>query len=179
VGLSRPVAQELRAKYAEMLSMRIANAAGDEDAAGARPRMARLAARFPGALREIDDLELAEIRRRVAALDAFASASGEEQDWMEPVALFHRLARGALATKRWLAGRRHVDEALAGAFGAFASLAPFPEEIQAWASDLERVASPPRGRLLDVVFARLAAELGVDEPAARRLVFGRGARRRL
>ncbi len=166
------MARDLRAKYAEMLSMRIEHAAGLEDRARVRPRMADLAARFPGALREIDDLELAEIQRRIARLDAFLDASGDEESWMKPVALFHRLARGALAAKRWLAGRKEVDAALVVTFSRQAQEHPLLEEIQAWAPHLASVASPPRGRILDLVFARLATELGVTETAARRLVFG-------
>jgi hypothetical protein len=155
-----------------MLSMRVEHAAGLEDLARVRPRMADLAARFPGALREIDDLELGEIQRRIARLDAFLDASGHEEAWMKPMALFHRLARGALAAKRWLGGRKQVDGALLSSFVREALASPLSEEIHAWVGDLASVASPPRGRVMNLVFARLARELGVTEDAARRLVFG-------
>jgi hypothetical protein len=173
MGLSRAKAEEIRGKYAEMLAMRVEHADGSEDPARVGPRMSDLAARFPGALREIDDLELAEIRRRIAGLDSLLEASGEEEPWMAPVALFHDLARGALALKRRLAGRRDVDQALVDRFTAEAQSLPCPEEMQGWLTDLATIASPPRGRVMDVVFARLARELGIEEAVARNLVFGR------
>ena len=77
----------------------------------ARERMAELAARFPGALREIDDLELGIIRDRIGQLEAVLHGGGRVERWMEAVGLFHALARGALRAKRWLAGRKTVGPA--------------------------------------------------------------------
>jgi hypothetical protein len=85
---------------------------------------------------------------------------------------FHALARGALCAKRWLGGRRRVDAAVERAFVAAVSSLAFPEEARAWARELGVLASPPRGRLTDAVFARVGRELGVTERAARHLVFG-------
>jgi hypothetical protein len=155
-----------------MLAMRVAHASGDEDAEEVRARMAEVASRFPGALREIDDLELVEIRRRIEALDAVVHARLEAEPWMEAVALFHAMARGALCAKRWLGGRKRVDAELRQAFEQGVHLLLFPEDARGWTSDLARIASPPRGRVMDVVFARMAHELGISERAARRLVFG-------
>lgn len=162
----------LRGKYATMLAMRVAHHAQQETDEVVRAAMAELAWRFPGALRELDDLELHEIRRRVAALDHVLRGEREVEPWMEAVALFHALTRGALCAKRWLAGRKRVDAALRRAFAVQVEALDFPEEARAWADELERIASPPRGRVLDVVFARLARTLGGSEREARRLVFG-------
>ncbi len=170
--MHRKALEELRGKYAEMLAMRVAHRAGDEDPDEARERMAALAARFPGALREIDDLELAEIRKRIEALDAVLAGDQQVDPWMEAVALFHALTRGALSAKRWLGGRKDVDASVQGRFTLAAGELPHGEDTRAWAADLALVASPPRGRLTDVVFARLARTLGVPEREARRLVFG-------
>ena len=169
---------ELRGKYAQMLAMRVAHGAGEEDAAAVRTQMAALAARFPGALREIDELELREIRRRIEALDAVVATSAEVEPWMEALALFHALARGALAAKRWLAGRKRVDAAVRGRFSAEVETLPFAQDARAWAGELAVIASPPRGRVLDFVFARLARTMGTSERAARRLVFGTPRRER-
>ncbi len=169
---------ELRAKYAQMLAMRVAHASGDEDAEDVRARMGEVAARFPGALREIDDLELAEIERRIAALDAVAQAKHEVEPWMEAVAMFHAMARGALCAKRWLGGRKRVDAGVVQAFEQGVAALAFPEDARGWSGELARIASPPRGRVMDVVFARLARELGTSERAARRLVFGAPRRER-
>jgi hypothetical protein len=168
----------MRGKYAEMLAMRVEHAGGQEEEACVRPRMSDLASRFPGALREIDRLELGEIERRIASLDAVLSASAEPEPWMGAVARFHRLARGALGAKRWLDRRKAVDPTATAAFDREAPLLEFAEEIQAWRDDLAAIASPPRGRVMDVVFERLARELGVTEPVARELVFGRSRSRR-
>jgi hypothetical protein len=179
VGVQREAIEELAFKYAEMLSMRLAHASGEEDAPAARARMVELAKRFPGALREIDDLELAMIRDRIARLARVLRGEGGVEPWMEAVILFHTLARGALCAKRWLSGRKQVDSAAERAFAHDASVLAFPDEARAWAADLAQIASPPRGRLTNLVFARVARALGTSERQARRLVFGpRAAGRR-
>jgi hypothetical protein len=182
---------QLSRKYAEMLSMRLAHDAGDESDARARERMAELAARFPGALREIDDLELGIIRHRIGQLDAVLRGEAEVEPWMEAVGLFHALARGALHAKRWLAGRKTVDLATVldyeseVADGAGNDLAApragrdaLAADALAWSSELARIAAPPRGRIMDLVFARVAQALGTTEPEARHLVFGPSRRSR-
>jgi hypothetical protein len=176
--VSREALEDLRRKYAQMLAMRLVHQAGDEDVRETRVRMAALSLRFPGALRELDDLELREIRRRIAALDVVVGEGGEVERWMEAVALFHALARGALCAKRWLARRKRVDAEVECAYTAAVSGFEFPEDARGWASDLARIASPPRGRVTDLVFARLAHELGTSERTARRLVFGEPRRER-
>jgi hypothetical protein len=185
MAATREMAESLRAKYEEMLAMRLLHASGEEGHASiTRARMAEIASRFPGALREIDELELGEIRRRIARLDAVLHESAEGEPWMEAVAAFHALARGALAVKRWLDGRRDVDEALEASFAAEVDGNALPEEVRSWARNLAQVAAPPRGRVMDLVFARVAERMGTTEAEARCLVFGprqernRGAGRR-
>jgi hypothetical protein len=147
--------------------------------------MAELASRFPGALREIDELELAVIRERIERLDAALRGDGPVERWMEAVGLFHSLARGALRAKRWLAGRKTVDAITvlayasdvagvadpAGPAGASAVDGAVADGL-AWTGELARIAAPPRGRIMDLVFARLARKLGTTEREARHLVFG-------
>jgi hypothetical protein len=157
--------EALRAKYEEMLRLRTLHGAPDEP--DPRPDMARLAERFPGALREIDELAMDDIRGRIAALRAAEAAPDIAAPWMIAVAMFHDLTRSALHAKRWLARRRHVDDGVRAAFAEHAHAA-----AQAWARDLHRIARPPRGRITELVFARIAATLGVSVEEARRLVFG-------
>jgi hypothetical protein len=176
--VSRDALDALRSKYAQMLAMRLAHATAKEDVTQRRIRMAELSLRFPGALREMDDLELAEIRRRVAALDRVLCDKGRLQPWMEATALFHALARGALCAKRWLARRKRVDPEVERAYAAALPTFPFPDDARRWTLDLARIASPPRGRVTDVVFARVARELATTERAARLLVFGLPRRER-
>lgn len=181
--------EQLRCKYVEMLSMRVAHDSGTEDDARARRRMAELAARFPGALREIDELELEVIRQRIDRLDAALRGDAAVERWMEAIGLFHALARGALGAKRWLAGRKSVDRStvleyeshVAGAAGRGAfSTSPQAEQSDqaraadalAWTAELAHIAAPPRGRIMDLVFARVAQALGTTDTEARHLVFG-------
>ncbi len=166
--VSRGDLDALRDKYTSMVALRVERLSEAE----MRRRMGEIALRFPGALRELDDLELAEIRRRIEALDAVLAGSVQPEPWMEAVALFHALTRGALVVKRWLGGRKRVDAALTRRFAAEHAQLPFAEDARSWAEELSGIASPPRGRLTDAVFARLARTLGVAERQARRLVFG-------
>jgi hypothetical protein len=98
---------------------------------------------------------------------------------MKATAMFHRLTRGALAAKRWLGARKHVDAEVHTAFLSALDGAAVAEDARAWASELAHVASPPRGKLTDLVFARIATHLGLPEAEARQLVVGvpRRARR--
>jgi hypothetical protein len=162
---------DLRDKYVEMLAMRIEHAAGDEDEARVPKRMARLAAKYPGALREIDELEIDVIRARIAGLEATLAGQGKTEEWMHALAAFHALARGALYAKRWLAGRKRVDAGLARAYEGQAATFEFSADALQWSGDLARIARPPRGRLLDLVFARVALRLGTTHERARTLVF--------
>lgn len=131
-----------------------------------RPELSRLAERFPGALREIDRLPLEVIASRIGALAAVEAAPERAEPWMVAQIVFHRHARGALAAKRWLAGRRAVTPDLASAFAA----AMADDDALLFAEALEAVAAPPRGRLMDVVYARVAHVLDVSVAEARALV---------
>jgi hypothetical protein len=174
---TRHTLEQLGSKYREMLEMRLAHASGDEDEDEARRRMAGLASRFPGALREIDDLEIEIIRDRISRLDATLGGEAEVEPWMVAVGLFHSLARGALRAKRWLAGRKSVDDATVREFALFMRLAG-PEDALAWTEHLANIASPPGGRIMNLVFERIATSLGTTPQEARRLVFGPPRRER-
>jgi hypothetical protein len=138
-----------------------------EPSAADRARLRALAAEFPGALRELDTLETAEIARRRDALAA-AAAGGAVADWMAWMDGYHALMRAALAIKRRLAGAASAAESAKAA----ATLAtPVRDAIAAdtgVAVDdafVAAVAAPPHGRLNVVVFDRLAAATGI--PAKR------------
>jgi hypothetical protein len=124
--------------------------------------MAALAYAFPGALREMDRIPMAELERRLAWLERLHA--GEQADAPEPWALlgfrYHVLLRGALAAKRWLAGRRSVDEELVARFREATVALDHGEEALLWADALPRLAAPPAGRLLALVLERLSLESG-------------------
>jgi len=164
--------EDLKLKYLEILSIRLSEKCEAKREIEMRARMARLASRFPGALRELDDLELEELERRCAALDAVLQHVLPVEPWMDAIVQFHALARGALCAKRWLQGRRSVAADSAGAFVAEIDALPYPDDARAWAFDLARIASPPGGRVTNAVFERLAKSLGTTEVRAKFLVFG-------
>jgi hypothetical protein len=100
--------------------------------ANARAKMKALAKEFPGALRELDSLPTEEIERRIQQL-----RSGADEPWMRWMARYHELMRAALLIRAGKDGG--VDPEFA-----------------------EKVASPAHGRLMVVVFDRIAAEEGLD-----------------
>jgi hypothetical protein len=168
--MTRDALEELASKYREMLAMRLEHDSGEDDGARARTRMAKLASRFPGALREIDDLALEAIHDRIRGLDGALTGASDIEPWMEATALFHALARGALWAKRWLGGRKAVDPATLKEYETQAR-GQGASDALAWTSALGDVASPPRGRLTDLVFERVARSLGISVEHARLLVF--------
>jgi hypothetical protein len=156
-------------KYREIVRLRRESDA--DPGVDPRAAMAALAAEFPGALREADELPMAELLRRVRELEAALDSGAEPAPWMTAIARFHALTRGALSAKRWLAGRKEVDEALVGAFEEGTGALLHPVDARAWAGDLHLLADPPRGRLTEAVFAKLAVEVGRDVREVRLLVF--------
>jgi len=112
---------DLRAKYEEMRELRRT----DDGSYDPLPRMRSLAARFPGALREIDTLTLDEIEHRSEALTNAERDPSHAMPWMKAQSRFHELVRDALATTRernWLDA---VYVRLAG------ELATTPDEVKA------------------------------------------------
>jgi hypothetical protein len=169
---------ELREKYAEMLAMRLAERRRPRPGQSeVRSRMMALAARFPGSLREIDEIELVEIRRRIALLDRVVAGGPCTEGWVEATALFHRLARGALSAKRWLGGRRRVTPSMAEDFERTAAALPYGKEALEWRAELALVAAPPQGRITRAVHRRVAAKLGITEAEARLRVLAPSGRR--
>lgn len=119
--------------------------------------MTRLAADFPGALREIDRLPERVIEARIAELDAVLDGAPLAR-WMEAQLLFHSRARAVLAAKRGLGRARTPDDAQRARFAEVAD-------------ELDRIAAPPGGRLMPLVTAWVASRLGVSEDETRRLIF--------
>lgn len=159
----------LRQKYERLLALRQLHDRAKSDASFVEPdprsEMTALARTWPGALRELDELPLDVIRTRLAALDRALRDAQRIERWMIAQDAFHRLARGALSAKRWLGRRKRITPQVREEFVAHA-----PREARVWKDALADVASPPRGRLMDLVHARVAAELDVSVAEARRLI---------
>jgi hypothetical protein len=172
----RPSAlRALRVKYAVIVELRLAHAAGTEDPRAVRPRLAALAREFPGALREIDRLALDELRRRIAELDSVVAGEREHAPWMAAVALFHELLRGALCAKRWMSTAGPAAEDARRAFEADMPAMAFPDDARRWVDELDAIASPPRGRLTELVLARIATTMAMSLEETRALVLPRRA----
>lgn len=169
----------LRRKYERILSLREAHerAANDSSFIEPDPRaeMASLADEFPGALRELDRVALDEVRRRIAALHDAEEDPTRVEGWMFAQHAFHRYARGALAVKRWLGERAALSaDAPADALEheLRKALPTLREEAALFVTDVEEIAQPLRGRLMDLVYTRTAGELGITERELRTLLHG-------
>ena len=161
----------LRGKYERMLGLRERHDTGTEGR-GVTGEMRRLADEFPGALREIDELPLDEIRARIAAIAAAEADRARVAPWMTATHLFHTLTRGALCAKKWLAGRKQVGAAEREAFARESAALCWAEDARAWGDELGKIAAPPRGRVTELVFERIASDMDASESEARQLVFG-------
>jgi hypothetical protein len=164
-----PDLASLRTKYERLLALRElhSRAKSDLDFEEPDPRaeMKRLSLAWPGCLRELDELPIEVIRTRIAALDRALRDASRIERWMIAQHAFHRLARGALAAKRWLGKRKRITASVLAEFEAHA-----PREARAWSDSLADIAQPPRGRLMDLVYSRVARELDTSVADARRLV---------
>lgn len=152
----------LREKYREMKRLRVAHAAGEDG--DPRPAMRALAARFPGALREIDELPMELIDARLAAVEG-AMAGAEPEGWMIALGRYHAWMRLALRLRLACAHDRRVEAARAWLAGASREHADDVDPSELDEAMLGAILRPPGGRLHGVVLARVGRELEL-EPAA-------------
>jgi hypothetical protein len=137
----------LREKYAEMRAMRVAD---DGDPA----RMRALAERFPGALREIDELPMETIEARIDAIDRALAGDAEAPSWTRYLAEYHAWMRAALRVRRAAGKTRDREQARSAIRGQDD---PSEAELESALDDLLR---PPAGRLSRWVLARIALREG-------------------
>ncbi len=173
--IDRENLRQLHVKYTEILRLR--RLALSDPSHDPKLEMVALARSFPGALREMDLLPLGVVEARLAMVGAVIAGDAPPTPWMDASLRFHSLVRGALVAKRFLAGRRAIDETTLAAFVAHAANEREPDESLAWQDSLALLADPPHGRLLDLVFERLATRLGTTEDEARALVFSKNRKR--
>jgi len=144
----------LLAKYREIRRMRLA--VGEDDARRGQ-RMRALAARFPGALRELDRLPMAVIEARIATLEA-----GERPAWAAALAEYHALLRSALRVRRRFGRDAGVEEVRRWLEGAGRPKAAEPLYAALDAEAVEAVLRPPNGRLSRWVLTRVAERRGLS-----------------
>jgi hypothetical protein len=161
----------LREKYREMRRLRFeAHTARDIEP---RAALLALARRFPGALRELDQLPMPEIERRLAALDAVLEHDARAPEWVALQISYHGTMRAVLRIKRIARGRTRADAELVLAELRLAYVAAHDEPPLA-ALDraaLEAILQPAQGRLNPWVFARVAELHGVTPDQVRSALF--------
>lgn len=166
----------LRDKYRELHALRLEHARGETNAP--ELRMRALARRFPGALRELDELPLPLIEERLRALDE-ALAHGppfSAWPWIGLQVGYHAWMRAALRVKRLSRGRRGeaLDAVLVELAAASAVEPADASGLEAPRFDRAAVAiilQPPGGRLGPWVLSEVARVAGVDPEAVRRALF--------
>lgn len=144
--------EDLRAKYREIRALRL----GDER--DPRARMRALAARYPGALRELDELPMEAVEARIDALDRALGGDAAAPPWAETLGRYHGWMRVALRLKR-ATGAGRTREA-AHAFLRSHRPAPGEPSRAELAERLDAILRPPGGRLSRYVLRRVAEELG-------------------
>jgi len=149
---------ELAEKYRTLAEMRRRELAGHPPREDAHYRA--IARKYPGALKELDQLELDEIDRREKEL-ALAARTGEVVLWMRVVHAYHGFLRAALKVK--LAYRREKKggtDALSGA--ALAVLASDEAGFAITESEIEELLLPGRCRVVPAATVFVAARTGAS-----------------
>jgi hypothetical protein len=184
VRVTDETVRALRDKYLEIKRLR------DADAAGILPdpraEMAALARRFPGALRELDELPMDQIEARLHALEQLnermhaqactASAlegSAVVPQWVRLQIGYHGLMRAVLRIKRSAAPAEDAAALRARLAREYVPAADEPALESLDHAALEAILRPQGGRLNPWVFARVAAACGVQADDVRRALFVR------
>lgn len=161
----------LRDKYAEMLRMR----REDLETGGAHdPKhdMRALAKRFPGALREIDELPLEEIESRVAALDEVVAGRAEPPEWARYFLAYHGWMRAVLRIKRLCLDCADAEAALERARSTYDPEPDEPSRERLCQPELiAAIVRPAGGRLNPWIFERIALAHGVAPAHVRDTLF--------
>jgi hypothetical protein len=154
----RRVLLGLADKYRVILRLR--GSARPGDAAQARAEMAALAARFPGALRELDQLPQALIVARLVAIESALTAEVPEP-WMLVQGSYHGFMRAALRIRRlWPLRNGSRSQTPLAAMGYQAAEDEPPVE-RLGLEELAAISRPPEGRLTLWVLAQVALDHGI------------------
>jgi hypothetical protein len=149
--------------------------AGPAHGARARADMAALAARFPGALRELDRLPMSEIDARLRMLSAALESGAPLPEWASWQIALHGSLRAALRIRRLARGGGSPAEALARVRAGYTAASDEPPLACLDAAFVAGVVTPPDGRLTNWAIERVAAGGGVAPSAVEAAVFGQKA----
>jgi hypothetical protein len=157
-------------KYVEMRRMRAEHVTGT--AVDPKREMRALAGRFPGALREIDELPLAVIDARIDELrKLLASKRGADApSWARWSISYHGWMRVALRVKR-TPRTANLEEARERFLEDYAPAPDEPAPDELTAATFASLARPARGRLNPIVLARVAEAHGTTAAAVTRVLF--------
>jgi hypothetical protein len=141
--------------------------------AALRVQLASLAAAFPGALRELDQLPLELIALRLAAIQRVLAQAAEPDTWMRLQIAYHGFMRAVLRIRRGLRAR---GATVIDARSELEALAYTPAEDEPPASRfdllaLQTIRKPPAGRLNPWVMAQVAKDCGVSVEAVHEALF--------
>ncbi|HEX4354752.1 MAG TPA: hypothetical protein VHZ95_17600 [Polyangiales bacterium] len=164
----------LRALRDKYLSMRALRIDGEHASLIApRARLAELARTFPGALRELDQLPMAEIDARLQAIESTLANGSEVAQWMQLQVSYHGFMRAVLRIRRSSRGRPLEIE---NAERELIALAYQPADDEPLAarfdlSALRTIRRPPAGRLNPWVLSEVAKEHGVAPELVHKALF--------
>lgn len=167
--------EALLEKYSEMLRMRERD--GRDDGHDPRAEMAALARRFPGALREIDERPLEQIRSRIGQLQDARAGRGEVPPWAPLQASYHGVMRAFLRVRPLLRDRSS-SQARAAITEGYEQMSPDEPTLEALLGPVfTQLCSPPNGRLNGVVFGYVARLHGVSAAQVSDALFKPGRQR--
>ncbi len=151
----------------------------DDEGKQRRQAFAKIAAKFPGALRELEVTSAAVLGQKAARVEQTlvgvrGNAGHEIPAWMQVVNGFHRTLGEALAVKLWLAQNSFGDQD-----ARWQACVPWHASRE-WhglacpttREQLAIYARPPNGRLLAIVWTALEREFGMNRDELKKMVFG-------
>jgi len=161
----------LREKYREIKRLRDEHTSGSD--ADPKPRMKALAQRFPGALRELDELPMVLVELRLATLEAVVTGALPAPEWVKLQIGYHAVMRFALRIKRMARSERH--DRVGAILRQLASERIEGCEGSHWLgidrAEIETILKPEGGRLNPWVYRRVANSHGVEPETVRRALF--------
>jgi hypothetical protein len=161
----------LREKYREIKRLRDEHARGS--AGDPKARMKALALRFPGALRELDELPMELIESRLATLDAVVTGALPAPEWVKLQIGYHALMRLALRIKRM--ARSNCDDRVGAILVELAAerldVCGEPMLRGLDRAEIEAILEPEGGRLNPWVYGHVAALHGVEPEQVLRALF--------
>jgi hypothetical protein len=154
----------LRAKYVEIRRLRT------ESDPSPQLAMRELAADFPGALRELDELPIQLIEERIVALEA-ALAGGPLPDWARWAIAYHGLLRVVLRIRRRAGKDKDLAALTEWLAHRYLPTADEPSLEELSAEVVAEILRPPDGRLNRWVFAYLAPSFGQTADELEKVIF--------